>query len=181
MKLPRVLTIVLLGGLGCLLAVGLSVRTPAPDPLPAVAEAAPEPLAVLGDWDRRRALAWRRGSPNHLDQLYVAESPAGRADRRLLGAYLARGLRVSGLQVQRAAVTVVAAEADRLVLLVTDRMVGATAVGDDVRLRLPRDRWSRWRLELRRVEGDWRMARVAPRSQASPAASTEVTSRSRNW
>ncbi len=52
---------------------------------------------------------------------------------------------------------------DRLVLVVTDRLLGAVAVPGG--LPLPRDQPSTRRLELRRVAGRWLMAGVVPFSR----------------
>jgi hypothetical protein len=181
--IPRLLTAVLLCGLGCLLAAGAAWR-PA-GPVASVAAAARPadadrvaPLAVLAAWDRERSAAWRQGDPAALRRLYVAGSRAGRADRTLLAAYAGRGLRVAGLRMQRAAVEVLAADAERVVLVVTDRVVGAVAIGRPGRVTLPRDGWSTRTVVLVRVGEEWRLAEV--RDQERPLASTDVTSRSEN-
>ncbi len=79
---------------------------------------------------------------------------------------------------QRAAVRVASASADRLVLVVTDRVVGPAAVGEGGRTVLPRDDWSTRTVVLVRGDGRWRVDEV--RDQARPLASTDVTSRSAN-
>lgn len=183
MTIPRLLTAVLLCGLGCLLAAGVAWRPAAPAN-PAVRPAAAAgvdraaPLAVLAAWDRERAAAWRRGDPAALRRLYVVGSRTGRADRALLAAYARRGLRVAGLRMQRAAVEVLAADPERVVLVVTDRVVGASAVGRRGRATLPEDDWSTRTVVLVRVEEQWRVAEA--RDQERPLASTDVTSRSEN-
>ncbi len=177
---PRLLTAVLLAGLGCLVAVAVAER-PSSEPSTVVSALAPDragPLAVLRGWDRARAGAGRRGSPQDLRDLYVQGSAAGRSDQALLRAYAERGLRVAGLLVQRAAVEVVAEAADRIELRVTDRVVGAAAIGRRGQVELPRDGWSTRTVVLVRLAGDWRVAEV--RDQARPVASTDVTSRSAN-
>jgi hypothetical protein len=80
----------------------------------------------------------------------------------MLRRYAARGLRVQGLVVQRLAVRVLRREPDVLMLRVTDRMVGATAVGRGLRVRLPRDGVSTRTVTLRRVGSDWRVSEVLP-------------------
>jgi hypothetical protein len=85
---------------------------------------------------------------------------------------------VAGLRMQRAAVEVLAADAERVVLVVTDRVVGAVAVGRPGRVSLPRDGWSTRTVVLVRVGEEWRLAEV--RDQERPLASTDVTSRSEN-
>ena len=54
----------------------------------------------------------------------------------------------------------------RIVLVVTDRLAHAVAVGQGVRVALPRDRATRRTIVLRRVAGEWRVAQV--RAQAEP-------------
>ena len=126
--------------------------------------AAERPLerTVLSRWDRARSAAWARGSVGMLRRLYVPGSGAGRRDLRLLRAYADRGLRVEGLRTQVLAWSVVAREPDRLVLWVTDRLVGGVAVRSDgsTRARLPADRPTERRVMLVRREGRWLMARV---------------------
>ena len=105
----------------------------------------------------------RRGSGGGsaaLRRLYVEGSQSGRADAALLTAYAERGLRVDGLTVQRADVRVVAASGDRLVLVVTDRVVGGAAVGARGRVALPRDDWSTRTVVLVHEAGRWRVAEV---------------------
>jgi hypothetical protein len=134
-------------------------------------------LAVLRGWDVRRAAAWAAGDEAGLTALYTHGSAAGRHDRAMLRRYLARGLRVRGLRMQVLAGAVRTRTHDRIALVVTDRVAHAMAVGRGVRVALPRDRASRRTVVLRRVGGQWRVARVW--AQASPAARTAVTSRSR--
>lgn len=177
MTSSRLLSAVLLAGLGCLLAVGVAWRPAGVVARPPAADRI-EPLTVLTAWDRSRAEAWRRGDPAALARLYTRGSASGDADRGLLAAYAERGLRVAGLRMQRAAVEVVASDADRITLRVTDRVVGATAVGRRERVVLPRDAWSTRTVVLVRVGEEWRVAEV--RDQVRPVASTDVTSRSAN-
>lgn len=161
MTLPRLLTAALVAGLSCLLAVAAAWQPGRESPARVAVEPAADrttSLAVLREWDRDRSEAWRRGSPQALARLYVAGSAAGRADRALLAAYAERGLRVTGVVLQRAAVEVESATAGRAVLLTTDRLAGATAVGPQGTVPLPRDGWSRHRIVLRQVGGRWRVA-----------------------
>ena len=69
---------------------------------------------------------------------------------------------MEGLRIQVLAWSVVARRPDRLVLRVTDRLVGGVAVRPDgsTRARLPADRPTERRLTLVRREGRWLMARV---------------------
>ncbi len=156
---------------GCVLVTVVALLLPAnstrqPGP------AAPErtaPLAVLRAWDAARVDAWRRGDQAALRDLYTGDSRSGRADRRLLAAYDARGLRVRGLEVQRASVDVEQVSAGRLVLRVTDRLAGGwvrTAAGRQV--HLPRDRWSTRRLVMARRDGRWAVVEVRDRAAPAP-------------
>lgn len=111
-----------------------------------------------------------------LRDLYVADSPTGRADARMLAAYAERGLRVDGLTTQVLALDMLDEAADALTVRVTDRVVGGVVTGDAGRTPLPRDRPSTRTLTLRRVDGVWLMATV--RDQASAANSTSRTSTS---
>lgn len=126
---------------------------PAADAPPAVAA-----LAVLRDWDRARARAWERGDPAALRALYVRGSPAGAADVAMLRRWRERGLRVRGMRMQVLGVRLQARGPHRVVVVVTDRLVGAVAVPGG--LPLPRDQPTRRRLELRRVAGQWLLAEV---------------------
>ncbi len=116
-------------------------------------------LAVLRDWDRARAAAWAAGDPAVLRDLYAPGSAAGRADVAMLRRWTARGLRVEGMSMQVLSVELRLRTDRRLVLVVTDRLVGAVAVGPGGRRSdLPRDGATRRRLELRRIAGDWLLA-----------------------
>lgn len=168
----RLLAAVLLAGLGCLLAVAVAWQ-PAGVSVDVAASPAADrvgPLSVLATWDRSRADAWRRGDAAALGRLYVGGSETGAADRSLLAAYAERGLRVTGLRMQRAAVEVVAADANRMVLVVTDRLIGATAVGPRGSADLPRDGWSRRTVVLRSSGEVWRVVEVRDVSPARPPA-----------
>ncbi|MEV5001855.1 hypothetical protein [Nocardioides sp. LML1-1-1.1] len=121
-------------------------------------------LAVLREWDRARAAAWERGDPVALRSLYVPGSRAGRADVAMLRRWQERGLRVRGMRMQVLAVAVRARGPDRVVLVVTDRLVGAVAVPGA--LPLPRDQPTTRRLELRRVGGRWLLAGAVPLSRS---------------
>jgi hypothetical protein len=78
----------------------------------------------------------------------------------MLSAYVDRGLRVAGLRTQLLAVSVRRWRPGRVTVEVTDRMVGAEAVGHGARIPLPRDRPSTRVVSLRRVSGSWRVADV---------------------
>jgi hypothetical protein len=122
-------------------------------------------LAVLHAWDADRAAAYGAGSPERLRGLYVAGSGAGRADLDLLRRYHRRGLRVTGMRTQVLSLAVLEHRTGLWRLRITDRLVGAVAVGDGGRMLLPRDRPSEHEVTLMRGEGGrWRVAGVrAPR------------------
>jgi hypothetical protein len=169
---PFVVPFVVLGAaLGCLLV--LAGCTSDGDPRgggAGRAAVAPTPTAaarfpasdVLRAWDRARGRAWAEGDVAALRRLYVGGSRAGTSDVHALRGYLGRGLRVEGMHVQLLALDVVREGPGLLRLLVTDRLVGAVAVGQGRRVRLPWDRATTRVVELRRSRpGDrWRVATV---------------------
>jgi pimeloyl-ACP methyl ester carboxylesterase len=118
-------------------------------------------LRVLHAWDAQRATAYARGAPERLRNLYVDGSAAGAADVRLLRAYRARGLRVTGMRTQVLAADVLARRPDLLRIRVTDRLDRAVALGGGGRVALPRDAASTRVLTLMRAgDGRWRVASV---------------------
>jgi hypothetical protein len=134
------------------------------------------PASVLAAWDERRSDAWAEGDAGALARLYVDGSGAGAADVHLLRDYARRGLRVRGMATQVLALRVAARSPDRLELLVTDRVVGAEAVGSGAPVSLPVDRSSTRRVVLVRAGARWVVEEV--RDQDSAAASTSRTSSS---
>ncbi|WP_182376658.1 hypothetical protein [Nocardioides sp. WS12] len=172
------------------LVAGAALRGDDPAPSPAgvpAAVIAPEArtvsvagavssLAVLREWDRSRAAAWASGDPAALGRLYVHGSRAGVADVAMLRAWRERGLRIEGMSMQVLEVELRARTERRLVLVVTDRLVGAEAVGTGERRMLPQDQATTRELEFRAVGGQWLLASV----QESPVASTAATSGSAN-
>ena len=157
-------TVLVLGVVGALAAVGLLQagigREPAPTAIPASAPARSQVLDVLHGWDDARSRAWATGDVAALRRLYVAGSAAGRADARLLRRYLARGLVVRRLRMQVFAVHVMRRDDGILRVRVTDRLAGGVAVAGRHRLRLPVDRPTARTVVLRRVAGEWRVASV---------------------
>lgn len=117
-------------------------------------------LAVLREWDRRRAAAWAGGDTAALAALYDGPSTARRRDLAMLRAYAGRGLRVEGMTTQVLSVRVVARTRDRLIVVMVDRLATATAVGPGVHRRLPGGSATRHALVLHRVGERWRVARV---------------------
>jgi hypothetical protein len=134
-------------------------------------------LGPLHAWDDRRSAAWAAGEPRGLRLLYAPGSPAGQADVAMLRQWHRRGLRVEGMQMQLLDLNVRRASTTRLDLVVTDRLVGAVAVGRGVRLPLPRDGFSTRRVVLVRAGDGWLVAQSV--EGASPARTTSWTVRSR--
>ena len=128
----------------------------------ATAPVAPPSVELLRVWDAQRAGAWARGDPRMLRRLYTPGSAAGRHDRAMLRAWADRGLVVRGLRTQLLSVDVLRRTSSTWTLLVTDRLVGGTAVGAGVRRALPRDEPTTRRVTLRSVAGEWRVASVRP-------------------
>lgn len=116
------------------------------------------PAGVLHAWDDRRAEAWTAGDARALAALYVPGSTAGQHDVAMLRDWAARGMRVDGLRTQLIDVDVRGRTPHRLVLAVTDRVVGGVAVPGE--LALPRDRPSRHVATMRFVAGEWLVSRV---------------------
>jgi hypothetical protein len=145
-----------------------AAATPAATPVSTSATPARPPGAarlrareVLRRWDARRAEAWATGDVRGLRALYAPGAPVGRVDARMLASYVDRGLTVRGLRTQVLALRVLATAQDRLRLRVTDRVVGGEAVDGAGRVAaLPVDRASERVVVLRRVAGEWRVARV---------------------
>jgi len=150
--------------------VGVSVRaaSPAPSagsPRPVSAHATargPHALAVLRRWDRRRAAAWAAGDPAALARLYVAGSRTGRRDVHDLRRWRERGLRVTGLRQQVAALSLRRRTPGRLTVVVIDRTVDGVALGGPYRQGLPRSAWLAHLITLRRVGGTWLVADALP-------------------
>jgi len=188
-RLLPVLTAVAVACVAATLVVTLARQRPEPRPGPrpgpapeVAARVAPDgPAAILSAWDERRAAAWADGDPEALRRLYAAGSRAGAADVRLLRHYVARGLTVEGLTTQVLSLEVVRRSPARLVLVVTDRVVGGRAVGATSSVALPGDRASTRRVVLIHTGEQWLVAEASDRAspdQASAAASTSRTSSS---
>lgn len=149
-----------------LLTVGCTVGRPGDHA--ATQDAAPErlsspqdPLAVLHDWDRRRAAAWAAGDPHALRRLYVAGSRAGLRDVAMLRQWRSRGLRVSGIEMQTWAGEVVHQTSTRLTLRVIERLRRARAEGEGRGRALPSGGAGVRLVTLWRVDGRWCVAAVA--------------------
>jgi hypothetical protein len=115
---------------------------------------------VLADWDRARAEAWAAGDVTALADLYVPGSRAGARDVRSLQRWVDRGLVVEDLRVQVLSFEVRLERARRLVVDVTDRVVGGTATGGGRSEVLPDDQPSSRRITFVRRKDAWRVAEV---------------------
>ena len=115
---------------------------------------------ILALWDTERAVAWAAGDPSALRRLYAPGSRTGGRDAALLRSYLARGLRVTDMRTQLLSVAVRRSGPRRLVLEVTDRLVGGTAVGRGVRAPLPHDAPTTRLVGLRRLADRWVVSEV---------------------
>ncbi|MDQ6527084.1 hypothetical protein RB608_25950 [Nocardioides sp. LHD-245] len=135
-------------------------------------------LAVLRDWDRARSRAWAEGEVAALRALYVPGSAAGERDVGMLRAWLRRGLRVEGLEMQVLAVELRRRTDHRIVLVVTDRLAAAVAVrpGPGMPTALPRDGPTTRRLAFVRDGSRWLLAAAQAAEPRSPVASTASTS-----
>ena len=122
-----------------------------------------EPVEILADWDRRRAAAYATGDIEALRALYARGSSAGRRDVDMLGSYRERGLTVRGLRTQLLDAVATRQGPHRLVLRVTERVSGATAVGHGVRVPLPVSAARRRVVTLVRHDGAWVVSAVRQR------------------
>jgi len=151
-------------GVGC---SGGSAPAPSARPSAPVAVALQPPPAeaaarlVLREWDERRAAAYAAGAVGELRSLYVPGSAVGKADTRLMQAYVDRGLVVRGMRMQVLALAVLRASPSVIRVRVTDRLVGVEARGPKGVLPLPRDSPSTRVVTLRLVDGVWRVASVS--------------------
>jgi hypothetical protein len=147
--------------LGLLTGVTAVVVAAGGDDRPAAIAVSPgtesEAVRLLRAWDDRRARAYARGDPAGLAELYVPGSRTGAADVTVLQGYVARGLRVSGMRTQVLGADVVRHTARRLVVEVTDVLLGAVARSGERGWLLPRDQPSRRRVVLVREDGRWQV------------------------
>jgi hypothetical protein len=159
---PRLLLLVLLMlacaglGVGVVLLSDRGLAEPA-DQISVATPATDGPVAVLREWDRRRAAAWVSGDLHRLRALYVPRSTAGERDVSRLSRWLDRGLRVRRLETQVLRVRVLAERRDAVLLAVTDRIARAETTSG---LRLPGDAPSTWRIAMRRIGENWRVVSV---------------------
>ena len=150
-------TLVLLSG-GC--GTPDAQAPPPPGPSTSPPASVTDPADVLRAWDGRRARAYAAGDRAALRALYLPGSAAGSRDVDLLRRYTDRSLRVVGLQTQLLTVHVQRRAPGRLVLRVTDRVTGATAVSRGARIRLPASAPRARQVTLVRRDGRWVVAAV---------------------
>lgn len=112
-------------------------------------------LRVLREWDALRAEAYAAADVTALSSLYAEGSTAGANDTAMLRRYAVRGLRVTGIRTQILAAEVRELSDTVVRLKVTDRMVGARAVGRAETVDLPRDRASTRTISFVRQHGSW--------------------------
>jgi hypothetical protein len=80
----------------------------------------------------------------------------------MLDQYIGRGLRVSGVSLQFTSLQVAHRHPRSVSLLVVDRLGASVAVDHSGhRQVLPRDRPTRHRIDLRKVDHTWRIARIS--------------------
>ncbi len=161
MPSPRVVVVLLALVAGAAAVLVTVIERPAPAPSGPTLGRGSAALRVLHSWDRRRATAYATGSTTALRDLYVPGSEAGTNDLRVLRAYRARALRVSGMRMQVLALSVIESRPGWRRVQVTDRLVGAVAVHAGRRVRLPQDRAStRVVTMMRGADHRWRVASV---------------------
>lgn len=125
-------------------------------PGPAAVEPEPTAREVLAGWDAERSAAWADGDVRRLASLYTDGSVAGERDVAMLRRWVDRGRVVTGLRMQVLSLREVSRTADRWVLAVVDRVVGAESDG----VPLPTDEPSAHTLVLRQVAGEWLVSAV---------------------
>jgi hypothetical protein len=115
----------------------------------------------LSRLDELRSRALRNGDEALLDSVYVGGSLVLRADRKLVQAYAARGLRLRS-PIDYLSARVMNRGADAVALAVVDQVRAPTATtASGTALALPADRPTSHVIVLRRVAGRWLIARVS--------------------
>jgi hypothetical protein len=127
--------------------------------LPLIAAAPPaDPCVALDILDAHRSVAFATADPGELSEVYVVGSAAGEQDRRVLEGYRQRGLHVMGADLEVLACEVLARDASRVHVAVTDRLRRSWALdAAGAATALPRDHATQRTLALRLVEGRWRI------------------------
>lgn len=123
----------------------------------------PEPAWTLRGLDHTRAVAFQRGEPELLSDVYAPGSSLLRDERHRMLAYARDGVTLHGMELVVMSCTVLADEADRQVLRVTDRLLPTRAEFADGTVRaLPSDRPTRRDIEMRRIAGEWLIWSIRP-------------------
>ena len=150
---------------------------PAPVPLPPRAEGPPvralgAPAAAGPDWqkeldrlDTARAVAFAAVDPGLLAVVDAPGSPALAADLATLASLKAKGLAADGVRHHLIEVTAVLQSGDKVTLRVLDERMPVSTVdaSGQVVATLPARTRATYDVELVKVSGVWRLARVTPR------------------
>ncbi|MDR7087220.1 hypothetical protein J2X11_002059 [Aeromicrobium panaciterrae] len=113
---------------------------------------------VLGELDDVRAQAFANADPALLSEAYVRASSARKADAALIRDYRSRGAQVVGADFIVLSCKVKSASADRVSLIVVDRLAPAHVEWDDgTTRRLPRDLPTRRVVTLILTSHGWRI------------------------
>lgn len=136
-------------------------------PRPAPAASTPESASlravrVVERWQEARSRAYAVGDEGALRRLFVTGSSAGRRDVAILRAYAARGVRLR-LTTRTSQVAVLASR-PRLVVVRVHSLVRAVARHHGRDRALPSQGWAWRRLELRLLDGVWRLSSATPGS-----------------
>jgi hypothetical protein len=114
---------------------------------------------TLTELDRVRAEAFATGDASRLDDVYLPDSHARRADGATIDAYAGRGGRVVGAELQILSCRVVHSTPDSARLEVVDQLGPARVTwSDGTSIELPRDRPSRRVVLVERTEEGWRIS-----------------------
>jgi hypothetical protein len=125
-----------------------------------LASADPHWVAVLGQLDRRRELAYALGEPRRLRSVYVADSAVLRHDVAMLRAYRERGVSLSGVRLRVLDADLMGRNGPYVRLRVVDRLQRPTAHTRHGSIRLPRDAPTDRVIVLRDLADGWRIAAV---------------------
>jgi hypothetical protein len=125
-----------------------------------VASIDPKWVAILGQLDRRRELAYALGDPRRLRSVYVADSPVLRHDVAMLRAYRTRGVSLTGVRLRVIDADLMGRDGRYVRLRVVDRLERPTAHTEHGSIRLPRDEATARVIVLRDIAVGWRIAAV---------------------
>jgi hypothetical protein len=120
----------------------------------------PKWIAILGQLDRRRELAYALGDPGRLRSVYVADSAVLRHDVAMLRAYRERGVSLTGVRLRVLDADLMGRDGPYVRLRVVDRLQRPTAHTRHGSIRLPRDAPTDRVVVLRDLADGWRIAAV---------------------